>query len=81
MALWTCWIAALAIVFVVLVFFEVMEASLGWGSAPYTGQDSDQAIALYMLPAGIVFVAAVGYVTVAWPALLLRKRNRRHGAG
>jgi hypothetical protein len=80
MAVWTCWVTALAFAFVVLVAFELIEAGLAFGSAQYTGKADDRAMVLYMIPAMTVFVAAVGYVTVVWPALR-SKRNRRGGQG
>ena len=75
-ALWICWSVVLTTVFVLLVVFELFEIGLGWGSAQYTGKGDDRGMALYAIPAMMVFVAAVGYVTVVWPAVL-RKRSGR----
>jgi hypothetical protein len=80
MAVWFCWGMALAAVFAVLVVVELMEAGLAFGSAQYAGKADDRAMALYMIPPMMAFVAAVGYVTVVWPARL-RKQNRRDGLG
>jgi hypothetical protein len=76
MAVWIFWCVALAAVFVVLVLVELVEAGLAFGSAQYTGKADDRGLALYNIPAVIAFVAAVGYLTVVWPARL-RNRNRR----
>lgn len=70
--------AVLAVVFLMLTLFEVLEVSFGWGSPPDTAKQDDQALALYMIPTAIVLVAAVGYVTIVLPALHLRRRHRHN---
>ena len=78
MAVWICWSTALASVFAVLMVAELLEADVSFGSAQYAGRAGDRAMALYMIPATMVFVGSVGYVTVVWPARL-RKQRRRSG--
>ena len=73
-----CWSTALVAVFAVLLVVELLEVGVAFGSAQYTGKTGDRAMALYMVPAMMVLVAAVGYVTVVWPARL-EKQQRRGG--
>ncbi len=75
-ALWVFWATALGVVGGLLILAELVAVTTAFGSGPFKG--SSRGIAVYVVPAMMGLLAAVGYLTVVWPALE-RKRRRRGG--